>query len=150
MSILIDKKNSEINPFSLSFTEQILKPSIDRYLLLYWNSRFFMGQSSTTVFRVTSSDNECICWDTGVGRNPPYFLGWFSVSLLLIGAADIHTVESSLYCTLANSLPVSSSWQHGGSVWDKHSYQSLGLNWMACFSCAASSRRFISVQLVSK
>lgn len=51
---------------------------------------------------------------------PPGFLGYFSVFLLLTGAADKHTGESSLYREMAISLPLSRSQQPVQSAWDEH------------------------------
>lgn len=51
---------------------------------------------------------------------PPGFLGYFSVFLLLTGAADKHTGESSLYDEIAISLPLSRSQQPVQSAGDEH------------------------------
>lgn len=79
-----------------------------------------------TVMSVFVGDTE-ESWQASA-ETPPCFLGYFGVSLLLTGAADEHTGESSLYHLMAVSLPVFLSQPHVQSAWDEQGSQSLALS----------------------
>lgn len=126
---------NKINFLSFSSNKYLKQAFIG--VLLYWSSRCF----TVITEAVQCCSAQCFFlrqwWvyllgtQERAGRGsadlPPGFLGYFSVFLLLTGAADKHTGESSLYWEMAISLPLSPSQQPAQSAWDEQGWQSRAL-----------------------